>query len=1423
MDFFLSPMKGGCYGVVRLQQILVWAFLLFAAPGTAQFSVSIEQTDPLCAGFPTGTVRAIPSGGQEPYTYHWNNGATDRELRFLFGGTYRVTVTDGLDNTTTAEATLATPEPIEATFDTETCAFPFTVSVKPTGGAPPYKLAWETGESDSSITVDEPGKYCLTITDALNCSAVKCVEVIDNDPPQVMVMTVPERCPGNHDGQATAMPNGGERPYGYLWSNGQTSATTRNLAPGNYTVTVTDANGCTSTGSGFILAADPMCFRATSFLKPVCLDATDGRISVEVFKGTPPYTYQWSNGAAGPTIDGLDPGTYSVTATDAKGCQADTTFELSYFSGLDLEVLANPQVCPHVDNANILAKVINGYPPFRYEWSNGSRDSVLFDVSPGSYSVTVTDALGCTISKSTVVTPADPLTIEILSTNSGICASPTGRIQVRILEGEPPFTYLWNTGAITPAIENLTPGWYEVTVTDSRGCEAVDAITIAETPAINLEVMGSKFVCEGVADGTAEAIVTGGTPPFSFFWSTGSIGPSIENLPVGDYRVTVVDDRGCEATDTITISGVPEVEIAIHADTLLCIGESDATASVTVVQGTAPFDFAWSTKASTPGISNLGPGVYRVTVTDANGCVAVDSAGITEEQAIDLNFNTLMPSCPGEANGAVEVLPGGGAGPYSFLWNTGDTAVILTGVSADVYIVTVTDANACQATDSVFLAEPEPLELLLKNSDHLCVPGETGTATVAVNGGTAPFIIQWSDGQTGLIAEELAPGSYDVKVADVNGCLDTIPVTITSSEDLAIELTIRDINCDNPAGSILAEVSGGIPPYRLLWSTGANTDSIGNLDAGVYNLLVIDSQECSVAVDSIVVRNVDPPVCDVEILENVSVLGATDGKAVVNISGGTPPYDILWSDGQTTDTACDLTNAVHFVTVTDAEGCLTTCSGQAPVVETAALGDFVWFDRDRDGIQDPGEPGIEGVRVIVQSIQEEDAFMDTLFTDRNGRYLFFLESRNYKVTFELPNPDFVPTTPNVGPDDNLDSDADPVDFMTNIFFLRRGDVDLTRDAGFFLPCDNITDPGDIGDDQKICGPGEDPNPILSKRSASGGTGVLEYLWMKSTVGGPFSMDTYQPIPNSNSPDFDPGPVYQTTFFTRCARRIGCPGFLEPENPVVIVVGDDAKADIVSTDQVCVEESLTLRAATQTRGARVRWEFLGPSTISTAEGREVTIDFSSFGILQVKLIVNENGCEAHRLKTISITNNPAICGGNLNLDAEVFGEDSVLLEWHMLEDGMDYQFAVEYAEDGSDYQHIAQVDTPSAVINKYRMYRYLDQKRKNGLNFYRVLMISPGEATHYSKPVALLVELDSKLMMVYPNPTSGLLHLEFYKDYGAPIHIYVSNTKGAIVDQEILPAGTLSHQLDWSGYPQGLYFIRISYGNFTVKGLKVMRN
>jgi hypothetical protein len=612
--------------------------------------VRIVSTQPTL-GSTDGSATAIVNGSFGPVRYQWSNGATTQTINNLGSGTYTVTVYDtsvpgcyaktsvnivesDCNLTATASATSATGNTNNGT-----------ATVSTTGGFAPLSYSWNTVpvRTTQTITGLSAGTYTVTVTDASGCTANSSATV-SLVPCNLSIVTSVTGTTGS-DGAASVSVISGFLPYTYSWNTTpiSTTQTITGLSAGTYTVTVTDAYGCQEIGYASVNNIACTLTAVTSTVSATG-NTANGSATVTASLGTAPYTYSWNTipTQTGATATGLTAGTYVVTVTDISGCTQVKTATVTNVPCILTGTVSTVSTSANTANGSATVTVTNGYAPYTYSWNTTpvQTGATATGLTAGTYVVTVTDKYLCTKSLSgTVISTACTLTGSVTTVDS-INYGANGSATVTASLGIPPYTYSWNTTPTqtSTTATGLTAGTYVVTVTDISGC--TKALTANVQSVCMLSGSVTTTATTG-SDGAAKVTMIIGTPPYSYSWNTTpeQNGQTATGLTAGTYVVFVTD--GNECTTAITANVVSCTLDASVSTTNSSIGINDGTATVTIIDGPAPYTYSWNTLPVQTGstATGLSAGTYSVNVTDGSGCT-ISVSGTVVEAASMVNVQT---------------------------------------------------------------------------------------------------------------------------------------------------------------------------------------------------------------------------------------------------------------------------------------------------------------------------------------------------------------------------------------------------------------------------------------------------------------------------------------------------------------------------------------------------------------------------------------------------------------------------------------------------------------------------------------------------------------------------------------------------------------------------------------------------------------
>jgi gliding motility-associated-like protein len=890
-----------------------------------------------CSGDCNGEIESNPIGGVAPYSYAWNTGGATNSLTGLCAGTYTVTVTDDAGCQQVDSITLTEPTPLVPTITVVTqiscngtCDGELEAFV--TGGVGPYTFAWSNGQPGASISGLCDGTYVVTITDANGCDTM-LTETLIEPSDIVTTPTVTDANCGICDGIISLNTSGGTGTHSYNWLNVVPSpgnvSTVTNLCAGSYTIVTTDGNGCTDTISVPVNSIGGATGATFTEVIPSCNGVCDGSLTVTPIGGIAPYTYLWSTGPSdtNPTVNNLCGGSYTVTITDANGCDFIASEQLIFpFGPFTTFDTANANCSGNCDGSITITNTM-GTGPFTYLWDDGSSNIVRTGLCAGAYTVTTTDGNGCTHIDTIDITEPLALSATITTTDASCNNTCDGTATVVVSNGTAPYSYLWSNGELNDNPVALCVCLNTVTITDANGCTLIEDVTIGGPTAIVFDnVVVDSSGC-GASDGTIEVLVSGGAGGYSYAWSNSGNTNPLTGLSAGTYTVTVTDANGCTNSLAIPLSDLSGLPLLVSSQDASCNGVCDGEAYASSLSVIGIPSFTWSTVPVTVDDTAIGlcAGQYFVTLEDLqSGCITVDSVTIGEPPVLQFaSFNTVDPNC-GATDGEINPVVVGGTAPYTYTINSAISSIPFTGLGAGSYTIEVTDANGCTESSIVDLQDVGNITLITTITDASCGNTCDGMVTVTPPGVISNYTFAWSNSTTNDTLMNACAGSYTVTVTDINtGCTGIETVTVGSPPAIAIDfINVVNPSCGFADGSIEASASGGAGNFTYDWGGGLNTALISNLPVGTYTVTVTDASGCTEEA-SIPLSNVGAPVISTSATP-ASCDSSCTGTATVTVPSTGGPYTIQWSTnpGDTDPVVSNVCPGLVSVTVTDPSGCI---------------------------------------------------------------------------------------------------------------------------------------------------------------------------------------------------------------------------------------------------------------------------------------------------------------------------------------------------------------------------------------------------------------------------------------------------------------------------------------------------------------------
>ena len=941
-------MKYGLYLAICLMTLL--QFQTSFGQGT---TLTFTTVFPTCNGAANGSATVQAIGGATPYTYKWSNGQTTQTAVNLVAGAYTVTVTTATNQTATGFTILQQPAAVVANIVRSgfNCSTTGTLSAQASGGnGGPYTYSWSNGQNTANINVNTAGTYKVTVTDGAGCTATDEEIILQNLVADVQTTNL--LCnTGPANGTAIASAQGGKAPYTYLWNTGATTKSIQNLGQDTYTVTVTDANNCTSSDYGLVSKPSPILVSIT-INSPSC-NGSNGSATLLATGGTAPYIYVWKslNNALGATQNNLAPGPYLVSIFDANGCEKEVTVKVPGQGGLAIQLGLSKTECTGVDIGKAIAFVTPS-GTYNYSWNvqpNVNASQITGLAANTQVSVTVTNpSSGCSGTASGVIGVQHEIKVAVTDTDIACAADKNGTATAVASLGVAPYTYAWNYNNTFYAnganLNNLAIGTYTVTATDAKGCIATNTANISAqsnpTAAFQLsaiECSGSQiniqflnqstdplstlttWVWTVKPDGSAPFVLNGATPPNMLF----------PEGQTGTVTLTVTSAKGCSATLTkpYKIASAPTFEVAIQAPGFTC----DAQPVHIKVIGNPIYTYTWTptqglnlTNAPFDVIANPTVTTQYILTVQSGQCVGKDTVLI--KRSVPLNLQVASDSIVTCGPTAILSATANPAAHATFQWFQG-TTLIGTGPNVQVqavgkvyYTVVATDENGCTGSKKVSVTGKgvTNINIQFDASGNICAQGPV---TIKVTGSPA-YTYVWTPNPTlnlagapfTVVANPALTTTYFLSVS--NGVCDSIfKVTIPRSNTpigLAVS-TNNQVTCDSISNIKATVTTTNAVTYQWFNSNGVvvDQDAILNVAAAgthTYTVVATDINGCT---ESKIVTVTGQGIEGVKLTAQNNGNDPCSATPVTIIVTGNPAYTYNWTANPT----LNIGNAPHTTVI----------------------------------------------------------------------------------------------------------------------------------------------------------------------------------------------------------------------------------------------------------------------------------------------------------------------------------------------------------------------------------------------------------------------------------------------------------------------------------------------------------------------------
>jgi gliding motility-associated-like protein len=960
--------------------------LTVTMPAPNPLKVNVVVQDAKCKGEAAGNIFLYPDG-TPPYSYKWadSNGnlpSTDDKLLKIAAGNYFVTITDASSCTYTNQLTVK--DGVEIKLDKKVSTASCTTSndgaieIIASGGSTPYTYLWSNNATTAKIEKLSGGNYKIVVLDGNGCRAEETISVAFLYPYSTVKSITNTTCHDTKDGVAEITPIGGTSPFTYIWSDSknQTNSKAIDLEPGTYFVTATDAYKCIHIDTLTISKPTPLALSMQATAAK-CHDSKDGGVVAQVSGGNGNYLVKWCDGFFGLNRDNLPGGLCDVTVTDDKGCVLNDVIDIPKPTKLTIDDIIITDVnCFGETNGALEGQVSGGTSPYNYQWNDANMQLLpkATNLNKGNYTLRISDANGCTTTKSADVNEPTQLTALAQVSSPKCFGDANGSFELIADGGNGQYKYTWSIGTVvnsTSKQTNVASGNYSFTITDAKNCSITDTFVLNDPQPISFDIVQTFRSCAGQNQNTAEVKnIQGGSPTFKYEWSNGQNQDKAINLPEGIIAVTITDNNLCNATKDITIQELDSIQATLQFLSPSCYGFRDGEAGVITVKGgigndiPSNYSYVWNTTPiqTTQFVYDIiGNRKYEVIITDAQGCIGSSSIFVFQPNPIVLSTKKVDAKCYDSQDGEIEVVATSDNPNFLYEWNDSNkqTDAKAIGLKAGDYTVTVTDGKNCTATTSVKINQPPAIQITnAKLTNNKCFGDIVGSIALSAEGGIGTLKYAWINKENTPNISQLKAGTYSVTISDSNQCNVIKDYTITEPAELQIGLDPTDVTCFGlKNGAIEISAKGGTKPYSYS-SNGSDFNGLGKLvglTAGNYDVYVKDINGC-INVSTVAVEQ--PDKFEVEILDDVTVAFGEVAELKAEYKNNVGKVQLKWSSPAEEVLNCKICEDVTVKTkttttinleVTDQNGCKAEDFAVVAVIKEGEIFVPTGFSPNNDG------------------------------------------------------------------------------------------------------------------------------------------------------------------------------------------------------------------------------------------------------------------------------------------------------------------------------------------------------------------------------------------------------------------------------------------------------------------------------------------
>ena len=856
-------------------------------PGLLNWS-ALSSSNVTCNGYADASINATAIGGQGSINYTLQPGNIQNSTGIYNGlnaGIYTVTATDQNACSISTVTTLTEPNALNFTVvqNTIPSCVPgndASINVSVSGGTPNYTYTIGSGNQGNGNFLNlGAGNYIVVASDNNACSISTSVNIAS--PPNVSwsnVTVTNANCFGVADGQISALATTANPVLNYTLNPGNLSGSGNftSLAANTYTLTATDAIGCSAISLVQINQPTQILFNGVVSNPALCQGSNTGSISLSANGGSGALSYTLLPGSVTNStgvFNNLSSAAYTVIATDLNGCSNSTIVNVTQPISMQWSSVSPQMVnCFGQNDGSIISTATGGSGLLTYQILPGSvsnTSGTFNNLTAGVYSITATDVNLCFIS--TTVSISEPLPLQIINVSQTPLSCVPGNdasIIVSVSGGTPTYQYAINGGSLQSSnqFSNLSPGQYTVTATDLNSC-TVSTIVVAQAPVVLswTNATSTPVSCSGSSDGDISVLISNNNGGLQYVLNAGlqqNASGNFSGLTAGLYTVVATDALNCSLATTLLVGSPLPVQVNSFTKTdPSCFGDNNGSAQISASGGTGSFLYQIQPGniTTSSGIFNaLGANNYTITATDINGCSVSTLFSLMQPQQLLINaVVTKETGCVPNNTGSISVYAAGGSGALSYsVGGVFGVSPTFNNLIAAPYVVVVKDANGCTVSSATVVNQtPSPGFTFVNHEDLLCHSDNTGSLQAYATGPAQIINYNLQPGNRDTLIPSfvnLPAANYVVTVTDVNGCTSTTNINVLNPEALSFsQFDVIHPNCaDAQSGQILSEVVGGTGNIEYTLWPGSQTNSFGDytlLNPKLYTIVATDANGCSIS------------------------------------------------------------------------------------------------------------------------------------------------------------------------------------------------------------------------------------------------------------------------------------------------------------------------------------------------------------------------------------------------------------------------------------------------------------------------------------------------------------------------------------------------------------------------------------------------